>query len=1214
MKERMRLNGKWLSKYRTQLGHMDRYARVDLHAPLSMAHLHEVRIELIFRVYVAKTHAQVRSKENIFAIKMSRTIFTIVFLLGIAFFWRSGSCKRLSVFNDGRRVNGNSRNVILNGGIFPRRGAFVGGRVKSDEPFLLERRQKYKSEIRDATRSVGKTSVGSRNGRLYYSAMDNGEVNNSPIGSSTIGRLARKNQFALRMSDEEYTINSDDYTEKAWEAISSLNKIGEKYDSAYVEAEMLLLALLNDSPDGLAQKILKECGIDTDLLLQEIDEYLKKQPKMPSGFGEQKILGRTLQSVLGTSKRLKKEFNDEYISIEHLLLSIIAEDSKFTRPWLLKYNVNYEKVKKSVEKIRGRRKVTSKTPEMTYQALEKYSRDLTALARAGKLDPVIGRDNEIRRAIQILSRRTKNNPILLGDPGVGKTAIVEGLAIKIVQGDVPDSLKGRKLVSLDMSSLIAGAKYRGDFEERLKSILKEVQDAEGQVVMFIDEIHTVVGAGAVAEGALDAGNILKPMLARGELRCIGATTVSEYRQFIEKDKALERRFQQILVEQPSVDETISILRGLKERYEVHHGVRILDSALIQASVLSDRYISYRFLPDKAIDLIDEAASNLKIQLSSKPIQLDNIEKQLIQLEMEKISILGDKQRGLFNYGSGVSSGSVGSGGSGGSSSSSGSSGSSGSSDTDIIDYAQSTNFLKKRINEKEVARLKMIDRMMNELRKEQKKILESWTTEKSYVDNIRAVKERIDVVKVEIEKAERYFDLNRAAELRFETLPDLEKQLKKAEENYINDIPEKNRILKDEVTSEDIMNIVSISTGIRLNKLLKSEKEKILNLEHELHKQIIGQNDAVRIVTKAVQRSRVGMNNPKKPIASLMFLGPTGVGKTELSKVLADVLFDTSDAIIHFDMSEYMEKHSISKLIGAAPGYVGYEQGGLLTDAVRKKPYSIILFDEIEKAHPDVYNLLLRVIDEGKLSDTKGNIANFRNTIIIFTSNLGSQSILDLANDPNKKEKIKEQVMKSVRETFKPEFNNRIDDHVIFDSLTKKELKEIANIEIKKVANRLFDKNFKITIDDAVFSYIVDKAYDPSFGARPLKRVIQSEIETEIAVRILDETFVENDTIRVSLRDQNIFDFASLVDSLNQPFGSYLTKMLSKEVLYLKFATSGVFHPLVKIPGYLILPQYNCNIKRVSFTRRTMGEHNGEGEMCKRKKEKKKKRKKNACE
>ncbi|VWU48595.1 chaperone protein ClpB1 [Hepatocystis sp. ex Piliocolobus tephrosceles] len=958
---------------------------------------------------------------------------------------------------------------------------------------------------------------------LFYCSnnnVSNGIVDNLKEIKSNYNENSKNNGYKknmrLFMNDEEYTINSDDYTEKAWDAISSLNKIGEKYDSAYVEADMLLLALLNDGPDGLTQRILKESGIDTELLIQEIDEYLKKQPKMPSGFGEQKILGRTLQSVLTTSKRLKKEFNDEYISIEHLLLSIISEDSKFTRPWLLKYNVNYEKVKKAVEKIRGKKKVTSKTPEMSYQALEKYSRDLTALARAGKLDPVIGRDNEIRRAIQILSRRTKNNPILLGDPGVGKTAIVEGLATKIVQGDVPDSLKGRKLVSLDISALIAGARYRGDFEERLKAILKDIQESEGQVVMFIDEIHTVVGAGAVAEGALDAGNILKPMLARGELRCIGATTVSEYRQFIEKDKALERRFQQILVEQPSVDETISILRGLKERYEVHHGVRILDSALIQAAILSDRYISYRFLPDKAIDLIDEAASNLKIQLSSKPIQLENIEKQLIQLEMEKISILGDKQKSSINYGTNISS-------------------SNESSDKkkesndfninleqNITDYTQSQSFLKRKINEKDINRLKIIDRLMNELRKEQKEILELWTTEKNYVDNIRAIKERIDVVKIEIEKAERYFDLNRAAELRFETLPDLEKQLKKAEDNYLIDIPEKSRILKDEVTSEDVMNIVSISTGIRLNKLLKSEKDKILNLQKELHKQIIGQNDAVEVVARAVQRSRVGMNNPKKPIASLMFLGPTGVGKTELAKVLADVLFDTPEAVIHFDMSEYMEKHSISKLIGAAPGYVGYEQGGLLTDAVRKKPYSIILFDEIEKAHPDVYNLLLRVIDEGKLSDTKGNVANFRNTIIIFTSNLGSQSILDLANDPNKKEKIKEKVMKSVRETFRPEFNNRIDEHVIFDSLTKKELKEIANIEIKKIANRLFDKNFKITIDDAVFAYIVDKSYDPSFGARPLKRVIQSDIETEIAIKILNETFVENDTIKVSLKDQKL--------------------------------------------------------------------------------------------
>ncbi|GAW79741.1 chaperone protein ClpB1 [Plasmodium gonderi] len=1074
-----------------------------------------------------------RKKANIF--------FLFLCLLKSFFLWDTLSGKRINSFLNGRSIGGRRNATVPQElgwksafiGVNPKRGDQTGSKVGTRRYTDVSRgctdvsigyTQKNKSNYKVAAEEETKQRR-MTNDRLYYqhrsdvvdveSNRDLLERSNGRDWNRKGKELSKlKDRFTLRMSDEEYTINSDDYTEKAWDAISTLNKIGEKYESAYVEAEMLLLALLNDSPDGLAQRILKESGIDTDLLIQEIDEYLKKQPKMPSGFGEQKILGRTLQAVLSTSKRLKKEFHDEYISIEHLLLGIISEDSKFTRPWLLKYNVNYEKVKKAVEKIRGKKKVTSKTPEMTYQALEKYSRDLTALARAGKLDPVIGRDTEIRRAIQILSRRTKNNPILLGDPGVGKTAIAEGLAIKIVQGDVPDSLKGRKLVSLDLSSLIAGAKYRGDFEERLKSILKEVQDAEGQVVMFIDEIHTVVGAGAVAEGALDAGNILKPMLARGELRCIGATTVSEYRQFIEKDKALERRFQQILVEQPSVDETISILRGLKERYEVHHGVRILDSALVQAACLSDRYISYRFLPDKAIDLIDEAAANLKIQLSSKPIQLDNIEKQLVQLEMEKISILGDKNHAggggallsRTNNSSNMGGGSV-------------DNGKIESGEDHIIDYTKSSNFLKKRINEKEINRLKMIDHIMNELRKEQKRILESWSSEKSYVDNIRAIKERIDVVKIEIEKAERYFDLNRAAELRFETLPDLEKQLKKAEDNYLNDIPEKNRMLKDEVTSEDIMNIVSLSTGIRLNKLLKSEKEKILNLENELHKQIIGQDDAVRIVSKAVQRSRVGMNNPKRPIASLMFLGPTGVGKTELSKVLADVLFDTPDAVIHFDMSEYMEKHSISKLIGAAPGYVGYEQGGLLTDAVRKKPYSIILFDEIEKAHPDVYNLLLRVIDEGKLSDTKGNVANFRNTIIIFTSNLGSQSILDLANDPNKKEKIKQQVMKSVRETFRPEFYNRIDDHVIFDSLSKKELKEIANIEIQKVANRLFDKNFRITIDDAVFSYIVDKAYDPSFGARPLKRVIQSEIETEIAVRILNETFVENDTIRVSLKD-----------------------------------------------------------------------------------------------
>lgn len=561
---------------------------------------------------------------------MVNSFFFCFVIIGLIYVWDITYSKKAKIFfnkNDIFSIKNTHWDIYDKKKYF-----FIGNNhLKNEESFLPEVRKDYKSQIKEHKNSTNGIIYHNNKNRLSYTINDQVNYDNNMTSGINKKRKVKdssihmnnsyeknrnKNKFALFMSDEEYTINSDDYTEKAWEAISSLNKIGEKYDSAYVEAEMLLLALLNDSPDGLAERILKESGIDTQLLVQEIDDYLKKQPKMPSGFGEQKILGRTLQTVLSTSKRLKKEFNDEYISIEHLLLSIISEDSKFTRPWLLKYNVNYEKVKKAVEKIRGKKKVTSKTPEMTYQALEKYSRDLTALARAGKLDPVIGRDNEIRRAIQILSRRTKNNPILLGDPGVGKTAIVEGLAIKIVQGDVPDSLKGRKLVSLDMSSLIAGAKYRGDFEERLKSILKEVQDAEGQVVMFIDEIHTVVGAGAVAEGALDAGNILKPMLARGELRCIGATTVSEYRQFIEKDKALERRFQQILVEQPSVDETISILRGLKERYEVHHGVRILDSALVQAAVLSDRYISYRFLPDKAIDLIDEAASNLKIQLSS----------------------------------------------------------------------------------------------------------------------------------------------------------------------------------------------------------------------------------------------------------------------------------------------------------------------------------------------------------------------------------------------------------------------------------------------------------------------------------------------------------------------------------------------------------------------------------------------------------------------
>ncbi|PFH31139.1 putative ClpB [Besnoitia besnoiti] len=883
----------------------------------------------------------------------------------------------------------------------------------------------------------------------------------------------------LRMAEDGLVLNSEDYTEKAWEAMGALGELADKLESGYVEAEMLLKALLDDGPDGLATQIFSKAGADVPKMQEELNRHLKTQPRMTMGFSDQKVLGRGLQNVLTAAQRYKREFKDQYMSVEHLVLALAAEDTKFTRPFLTRSSVSFNKLRSAVEDIRGKKKVTSKNPELAYQALDRYSRDLTAAARAGKLDPVIGRDDEIRRTIQILSRRTKNNPVLLGDPGVGKTAIVEGLAQRIISGDVPDSLKGRRVISLDMAALIAGAKYRGEFEERLKAVLKEVQDAEGDVVMFIDEIHTVVGAGAGGEGgAMDAGNMLKPMLARGEFRCIGATTTTEYRQYIEKDKALERRFQKVLVEEPQVTETISILRGLKDRYEVHHGVRILDSALVEAANLAHRYISDRFLPDKAIDLVDEAAARLKIQVSSKPIQLDEIDRRLLQLEMEKISIQGDSR--------------------------------------------------ERMLDEQEKWRLRSVESQIEQLKTEQAKLTEEWTKEKSQVDAIRAFKERIDVVKVEVEKAERDFDLNRAAELRFETLPDLERQLKEAEEQYKAATAGGKRMLRDEVTVDDIATVVAMWTGIPVTRLKQSEKEKLLNLETDLHRRVVGQDHAVQVVAEAIQRSRAGLNDPNRPIASLFFLGPTGVGKTELCRSLAELMFDSEDAMVKIDMSEYMEKHTISRLLGAPPGYVGYEQGGQLTDEVRKKPYSVILFDEMEKAHPDVFNILLQVLDDGRVTDGKGNLVNFRNCIVIFTSNLGSQHILEMARDPARKQEMKTKVMQSVREALRPEFFNRVDEFVIFDSLSKKELKSIVGLEMAKVADRLLEKKVKLKVEDSALAYLADVGYDPAYGARPLKRLIQREVETPIAQNMLRGIVNESDSVSVAAENGKLnFSFPS---------------------------------------------------------------------------------------
>ncbi|XP_026192859.1 uncharacterized protein LOC34619119 [Cyclospora cayetanensis] len=878
--------------------------------------------------------------------------------------------------------------------------------------------------------------------------------------------------LALQAADDGLVLDASDYTEKAWEAMGALGSIADKHESAYVEAEMLLLALLQDGPEGLAYRVLTRAGVSVEQLTDEVQRHLERQPRMALGFGDQKVLGRGLQQVLASAQRFKREFRDEYLSVEHLLLGLAAEDAKFLRPALQRQGVSFNKIKDAVVEVRGKKRVDTKNPEMAYQALERYSKDLTSEARAGKLDPVIGRDDEIRRTIQILSRRTKNNPILLGDPGVGKTAIVEGLAQRIVSGDVPDSLKGRRVLALDMGALVAGSKYRGEFEERLKAVLKDVQDSEGDVVLFIDEIHTVVGAGASSEGAMDAGNLLKPLLARGELRCIGATTTQEYRQHMEKDKALERRFQRVLVEEPQVEATVSILRGLKERYEVHHGVRILDSALVEAAHLASRYITDRFLPDKAIDLVDEAAARLKIQVSSKPIQLDRMDRLLLQLEMERISILGDGKT--------------------------------------------------RELDEQERLRLRAVESQIEKLQAQQATLTDAWTKEKSQVDAIRAVKERIDVVKVEVEKAERDFDLNRAAELRFETLPDLERQLTEAEKQYKEAHAEGRRLLRDEVTADDIAGVVAVWTGIPLTRLKQSEKQKLLTLEDTLHERVVAQDKAVAAVANAIQRSRAGLNDPNRPIASLFFLGPTGVGKTELCRALAESLFASEDAIVRINMSEYMERHSVSRLIGAPPGYIGFEQGGQLTDAVRKKPYSVILFDEMEKAHPEIFNVLLQLLDEGRLTDGKGNAVNFRNCVVIFTSNLGADALLESAGDPSKRQEVEKSVMQTARDTLRPEFYNRIDEFVVFDTLTMQQIKEVVRIEMERVADRLAEKKVKLKVEESALTHLADTGYDPAYGARPLKRLIQRLVETRIAQLLLQGALQELDTVTLKSESNSL--------------------------------------------------------------------------------------------
>lgn len=856
--------------------------------------------------------------------------------------------------------------------------------------------------------------------------------------------------------------NPNQFTEKAWAAIVQTPNIAKESHQQQLESEHLMKSLLEQ--EGLAVSIFNKLGINVQKLRDRTDEFINRQPKL-SSVSSSVYLGRSLDILLDRAEEYRKQYGDEFISIEHLLLAY-TKDDRFGKNLFQEFKLDENNLKPTIDQIRGTQKVTDQNPEGKYQALEKYGRDLTEAARQGKLDPVIGRDEEIRRTIQILSRRTKNNPVLIGEPGVGKTAIAEGLAQRIISGDVPQSLKDRQLIALDMGALIAGAKFRGEFEERLKAVLKEVTDSNGKIIMFIDEIHTVVGAGAT-QGAMDAGNLLKPMLARGELRCIGATTLDEYRKYIEKDAALERRFQQVYIDQPSVEDTISILRGLKERYEVHHGVKISDSSLVAAATLSTRYISDRFLPDKAIDLVDEAAARLKMEITSKPEELDEIDRKIIQLEMEKLS-------------------------------------------------------LQKESNIASIERLERLEKDLANLKEEQRTLSAQWQSEKDVITQIQTIKEEIDRVNLEIQQAERDYDLNRAAELKYGKLTDLHRQLENTETQLAQTQKSGHSLLREEVTESDIAEIISKWTGIPISKLVESEKEKLLNLEAELHRRVVGQHEAVTAVADAIQRSRAGLADPNRPVASFIFLGPTGVGKTELAKALAAYLFDTEEALVRIDMSEYMEKHAVSRMIGAPPGYVGYDEGGQLTEAIRRRPYAVILFDEIEKAHPDVFNVMLQILDDGRVTDAQGHTVDFKNSIIIMTSNIGSRHILDVSGDDSKYEEMSTRVMEEMRANFRPEFLNRIDEVIIFHSLSRQQLRHIVKLQVVRLEQRLIDRKMSLKLSDAALDFLSEIGYDPVFGARPLKRAIQRELETQIAKAILRGDFNDGDTIFVDVENERL--------------------------------------------------------------------------------------------
>jgi ATP-dependent Clp protease ATP-binding subunit ClpB len=838
------------------------------------------------------------------------------------------------------------------------------------------------------------------------------------------------------------------FTEKVQAALQAAQSAATRQGHQQLDVEHLLMALL-EQQDGLAPAILLKTGIALDRVAARIDAELRKMPKVssPSGAAGQIYLTGRLNTLLVQADDEARKLKDDFVSVEHLLLAAVDEPGA-TGKILREAGLSREKLMQAIREVRGSQRVTSQNPESTYQSLEKYGRDLTELARAGKLDPVIGRDEEIRRVMQVLSRRTKNNPVLIGEPGVGKTAIAEGLAQRIVRRDVPDGLKDKRVVALDMGALIAGAKFRGEFEERLKAVLKEVQDSQGEIILFIDELHTVVGAGK-AEGAMDAGNLLKPLLARGELHCIGATTLNEYRKYIEKDAALERRFQPVMVDQPSVEDTISILRGLRERYEVHHGVRIKDTALVAAAVLSNRYISDRFLPDKAIDLVDEAGAKLRTEIDSMPSELDEIYRRVMQLEIEREA-------------------------------------------------------LRKESDEASRDRLEKLERELANLKAKGDALKARWQNEKNSVQKLRDLRQQIEQTKVEIERAEREYDLNKAAELKYGRLTQLERELAEASETLAK-LQGESSLLKEEVSEEDIAKVVSRWTGIPITKLLQGEADKLLHLEFELHQRVVGQDEAVSAVAEAVLRARSGLKDPNRPIGSFIFLGPTGVGKTELARALAQALFDDERAMIRIDMSEYQERHTVARLVGAPPGYIGYDEGGQLTEAVRRRPYSVILFDEIEKAHQDVFNVLLQVLDDGRLTDGQGRTVDFRNTIIIMTSNIGSARILDFkgSTDSRDYERMKENVLSEMRNYFRPEFLNRVDETVVFHSLTRDDLKRIVSIQLQRLRQRLEERHLEIELTPEAMEFLSNAGFDPAYGARPLKRAIQRELETPLAKRLL---------------------------------------------------------------------------------------------------------------